>query len=243
MQAEYDTQAEYEQINRDLDRLLRATSLEAFATLHTGLRWAIENIFAALDEPDMTIGVVQTIAENMKNRIVCRPHHIFYVRVMFVTDSTENQVQVKRQLQPVSYKTEENILTFNYLIQNNCVYTLDVTNLCTQETPPLYLYDRDVSRAHNARFTETHWALPNNPFLLSPPPPMPARMFHIFPGAVRLDAVRLTHNWRGHDYELREADETVVVRMQFRVMSAHGKTHFDAAPGIPLLLARLTEQK
>jgi hypothetical protein len=234
-------EAEYDAINRDLDHLLRATSLASFATLHTGLTRTIKSIFASLDEPDMTLDVVQTIATQMKNCIVCGPRHILYVRVIFVTDSTDNYVQKKRQLEPLRYPG--NVCTFDYLIQNNCVYSLDVTSLCAEETDPLYLYDRDVSHSNEAQFTQTDWDLPDNPYLLSPPPRVPSNICHIFPGTVRLNAVRLTNNWHGHDYQLREEDETVVVCMQFRVMSVHGTPSFNAQQGIPLLLARLSEHK
>ena len=236
-------QAEYDVIVRDLTALLSSTfSLDMFQSLHPGLQQAIKDIggysrgVTGLRETQQTtLHNLQDIAQNMTDRIFHGQKHIFYIRVMKVTNAADNYVDPPQHVSPHRITRD----TVNYLVQDNCVYAVDIKNLCATPTPNLCLYDRDVNRRTHAHLTPTHRGLSHNPFSLWAPPPMPANMRNAFPGGIRLDVVRLHNTWTAHDYELREADDTIVLRLQFRVQSRYGASAGPAACGVPLLLAHL----
>ena len=238
-------QAEYDIIVRDLTALLSSTfSLDMFQSLHPGLQQAIKDIggysrgVTGLRETQQTtLHNLQDIAQNMTNRIFHGQHHIFYIRVMKVTNAANNYLDPPQHVSPHHITRD----TVNYLVQDNCVYAVDIKNLCATPTPNLCLYERDVNRQIHAHLTPTSPGLSQNPFSLWAPPPMPADMRNGFPGGIRLDVVRLHNTWTAHDYDLREEDGTIVLRMQFRVQSRFGAPAVSAQHGLPLLLIRLSE--
>jgi hypothetical protein len=171
------------------------------------------------------------MAQNMTGRIFWGPEHIFYVRVIQVTDANDEYIVPPRHLQPVVTGA-----TVEYMLQNECVYAVDIKNLCATETPKLYLYKQGALE----RASPT---LPENPFSLWTPPPMLANTSHAFPGMVRLWASHLTHVWRFRDLELRDYRNMLVLRMQLQVQSRVGTSVFDASRGMRMeaLLQQLGE--
>ena len=123
-----------------------------------------------------------------------------------LTTAPVNHVQPPRHLDAHA----AGVATVNYLVQNNFVYLLDIKNVCETVKPDLYLYDRATLASVTVNF-------PQNPFSLWAASAMTANMLESFPGMIRWDAVRLTHWWSDHDYELRETDGTVVLRLEFWV--------------------------
>ena len=180
--------AEYDQILRDLTVLLVASNYSTFQQLLPGLQRALNDMGGYTNAKSQRLTAsqqtqklrnLQEIAQKMTNRIFCGDHHIFYLRVMQVKDDAGNLVVSPLHLEPIA--TDR---TADYLVQNDCVHVIDITNLCSTETPHLtpnlWLYERYESE-HN--FTLHH------PFTLWAPSAMPAHRH----GMVRLDTVRLTH--------------------------------------------------
>jgi len=210
-------QAEYELIERDLAVLLDSkTEYSTFHQLHPGLQRALNDMDGytnaesqklTASERKLRLQNLKEIAQKMTRRIFYGEHHIFYLRVMRVTDTTGNV-----EVSPLHLEPSVTDRTADYLLQNNCLHVIDITNFCSTEphlTPNLLLFQRSDAE-HN--FTLHH------PFTLWAPPALPAYRH----GMVRLDTVRLTHEGPEHDYELREQNGTVVLALEFRVQSVHG---------------------
>lgn len=239
-------QAEYDIIVRDLQKLLRATQYQTFLQLHPGLQQALNDMLGYTQVPGITAGALirkrrdmlenlKDIAQNMTNRIFCGQHHIFYIRVLNVTDNSGNYLENAQHLSP----RETAHSTVEYFIQDDCVYAVDIKNLCSTATPDLYLYQHDIARWATPRLAPVHEGMPQNPFRLWAPPPMPAGQRDAMPVGIRLDVVSLHHGWHSHDYELREESGALVLKMQFRVQSVHGTSSLNGQRGMSLLLARL----
>ena len=180
---------------------------------------------------------LQDMAQNMKGRIFWGREHIFYVRVMKVTEANDEYTVSPRHLQP-----DVTGATVDYMLENSCVYAVDIKNLCATETPNLYLYKQGTHQ-DAMQLEPVSPRFPQNPFSLWTPPPMPGTMVHAFPGMVRLFGGALTHGWSELDLELRDYRNRLVLRMRFRVQSRVGLPAFDASRGMRMqaLLQQLGE--
>ena len=245
--------SEYDQILRDLTVLLVASNYSTFQQLLPGLQRALNDMGGYTNAESQRLTArqqtqklrnLQEIAQKMTGRIFCGAHHIFYLRVMQVKDAARNFVLPPLHLEP-SVTDGTLMRTANYLLQDDCVYVIDIVNLGSTKspnlTPNLWLYER-YQGSQDFTFVHVTPDFPQNPFSLWAPAAVPD-LRESFPGMVRLDALQRSALWHVHDYQLVETNGTVVLALEFRAQSMHGAQAGPAQCGMYMssLLLQLQE--